>query len=244
MRVQYMSDLHAEFMRDQGRSFFEGLPDTGADVLVLAGDIGVAEDESLFRILEHALARFAEVVYVAGNHEYYHSSPEKVGAALTDFCARHARFHWLNGSSVEISGQRFVGATLWFPDPGPSYPRANLYDNKMITDFEPWAYQEHERAVRYLSESVISGDVVVTHHLPSSWLIHPRWLGDPKNLCFASDSLSVDVIGRARAWIYGHTHKSREDTVGDTLLAVNPFGYARREENPDFDEACCFEISL
>jgi predicted phosphodiesterase len=73
MRLQLLSDLHFEFHRDGGRSFVDSFDPTGIDVLVLAGDIAVAEG------IPHALAllcerfRDATVVFVHGNHEFYGS---------------------------------------------------------------------------------------------------------------------------------------------------------------------------
>lgn len=241
MRIQIMSDLHAEFMRDNGLSFMKTLPDTGADVLVLAGDVGMVAGGSLFRMLECALARFRDVVYVTGNHEYYRSSPAEVHEAIAAFGRRHAGFHWLSAGTVEIAGQRFIGATLWFPPCRDQYARGLLSDFSVIADFEPWVYEQHAQAVEYLEAHVQPGDIVVTHHLPSSSVVHPRWVGNALNPFFASDSLSTAVLGRAAVWVYGHTHDSKDDRIGATRLLVNPFGYARHELNPNFDEALCID---
>jgi predicted phosphodiesterase len=43
MRLQLLSDLHFEFHRDGGHAFVDSLDPTGIDVLVLEGDIAVAD---------------------------------------------------------------------------------------------------------------------------------------------------------------------------------------------------------
>jgi len=62
MRPHILSDLHTEF--DE----FDP-PETDADIVVLAGDIGVGTGG-----IEWAARQFSErtVIYVPGNHEYYH----------------------------------------------------------------------------------------------------------------------------------------------------------------------------
>jgi predicted phosphodiesterase len=58
----FCNDLHVEF------EDFEP-PATAADVVILAGDIGVGLEG-----LQWAKARYPDrpVIYVAGNHEFYH----------------------------------------------------------------------------------------------------------------------------------------------------------------------------
>jgi len=65
-RIQVLSDVHTEFYRDEGESFIAGLDPSGVDVLVLAGDIGVAAGTK--RSLEKFCARYAEatVLFVPG----------------------------------------------------------------------------------------------------------------------------------------------------------------------------------
>ncbi len=38
-------------------------------------------------------------------------------------------------------------------------------------------------------------------------------------------------------WVHGHTHASLDYRIGATRVVCNPFGYARDEENPHFEEA-------
>lgn len=116
MRIQLVSDLHLEV--DPG---FEVRPLPGADVLVLAGDIGCYQPGSLLDEPDFGLGRFSPrrvdapwpvVIFVPGNHEY----------DSLDFDATHQRLRalcqdlgivWLEREVVVIDGVRFVGTTLW-----------------------------------------------------------------------------------------------------------------------------------
>ena len=75
MKIQLLSDLHLET-----HPHFEPTPASGADVLVLAGDVGSYQPGSRLSDDLFGLARFSPlpqfagwptpVIYVPGNHEY------------------------------------------------------------------------------------------------------------------------------------------------------------------------------
>jgi predicted phosphodiesterase len=133
MKIKVVSDLHLEF---------EDLIIKNAedcDVLVLSGDILVAEDlydypspdpytpggmENFGRrvqnsirfndFLKRASFQFPHVVYVAGNHELYHGKWVKSINFLRDFCStRFNNIHFLERDMVTIDDVTFVGGTLW-----------------------------------------------------------------------------------------------------------------------------------
>ena len=68
MRIRVLSDLHREFGHVE-------LPEVDADIVVLAGDT----DRGV-RGVRWAIARFSPtpVLYIAGNHEFYGETFEKV----------------------------------------------------------------------------------------------------------------------------------------------------------------------
>src|SRR5690606_34260778 len=72
MNIQLLSDLHLEANPD-----FQPVPVPGADLLVLAGDVGSYQQQRGGRVMDEpdwGLARFADwpvpVLFVPGNHEY------------------------------------------------------------------------------------------------------------------------------------------------------------------------------
>lgn len=120
--IQLLSDLHLEV-----HPHFVPTPAAGADLLVLAGDVGSYQAGSRLLDQDFGLARFSPlqgwptpVLFVPGNHEY----------DLLDFDATHLRLratcerlgiHWLEREVLtlqQITGRpgpavRFIGTTLW-----------------------------------------------------------------------------------------------------------------------------------
>ena len=114
MKIQLLSDLHLEV-----HPHFVPQPAPGADVLVLAGDIGSYQAGSLLGAMgdEHfGLERFAHwpvpVIFVPGNHEYDAQDFDAAHARLRATCERLG-LHWLERETLVLDGVRFVGTTLW-----------------------------------------------------------------------------------------------------------------------------------
>jgi Icc-related predicted phosphoesterase len=243
VRIQLLSDLHFEFHRDAGQSFVESLDPAGVDVLVLAGDIAVGE--GILPALDLFCRRYAgaTVLYVLGNHEFYVAGRERVLSLVEGAVKQHENLVWLDVSSIEIGGRRFLGAPLWFGRHPPAERfKPKVTDFEVIPDFEAWVYDENERAVAFLENELREGDVVVTHHLPSEGSVAPSFKGHPLNPFFVCD---VEPLIRSRKpalWFHGHTHCSMRYQLGPTTVACNPFGYVGFELNPEFDAQLCFEL--
>ena len=243
MRIQLLSDLHFEFHRDNGRSFVESLDPDGVDVLVLAGDISVGED--LPGALDLLCRRFhgSAVIYVHGNHEFYGSRLERVRQLTRQAASSNRNLSWLDKCGVEVGRTWFWGAPLWFPHTVTDPSLKNLLnDFSAIEDFESWVYRENLEAVGFLQENVEHGDVVVTHHLPSDRCVSSRYRASALNPFFVSDMTPFIEERQPLLWLHGHTHDSRDLAIGGTRLLCNPFGYARGDVNPEFDEKLIIEV--
>jgi len=122
MQIQLLSDLHLESHPD-----FTVRPLPGADVLVLAGDIGSYQHGSQLAVRgdeDFGLARFAPlhgwptpVLFVPGNHEYDGLDFDTAHARLRATCERLGMI-WLERETVQLTAAngcrvRFVGTTLW-----------------------------------------------------------------------------------------------------------------------------------
>jgi Icc-related predicted phosphoesterase len=241
MILRILSDLHFEFHRDRGAEFVRTLVADPQEVLVLAGDIAVGE--GLGPALAAFCAKWRHVVFVAGNHEFYHHRPQEVLAILQHCQKLHRNFHWLNNGQVTVEGQRFVGGTLWFGQTAGQQPtRHYLSDFHAIEDLEPWVYREHDQAVAFLYKELRDTDVVVTHHLPAQECVAPKWANSPLNPFFVHD-LSGLIRARApKLWIHGHTHEAVDLRIGETRILANPFGYRGQEEQPHFKPGLTVEI--
>jgi Icc-related predicted phosphoesterase len=117
MKIQLMSDLHLEV--DPG---FAPRAAPGADMLVLAGDIGAGPDTPMadFGAADWCLSRFSPalghwpvpVIYVPGNHEYDGREFDDCRVRLRDI-VEALGIHWLERETRIIDGVRFIGTTLW-----------------------------------------------------------------------------------------------------------------------------------
>lgn len=120
MNIQLLSDLHLE-----AQPHWQPTPAPGADVLVLAGDIGSYQASSQLADDDFGLARFSPlhgwptpVLFVPGNHEYDGLDFDAAHSRLRDTCARlgltwleRSVLHWpTKAGEVAL---RFIGTTLW-----------------------------------------------------------------------------------------------------------------------------------
>jgi len=108
VKILILSDLHLEFGRMSPIHGGERI-DEGVDVVVLAGDI--AEGVQGIRWARETFIT-KEIVYVAGNHEYYNRHCETLQKDMRSI-ASNMGVHFLDEDSVELFGVRFLGATLW-----------------------------------------------------------------------------------------------------------------------------------
>lgn len=134
MKIKLVSDLHLEFSDINIKN------DEGCDVLILSGDIMIAEelhDHPAFDFNPYSHGAFAELgrkqqrvtrfrdflkrcsfqfphtIYVAGNHEFYHGKWAKGIQYLRDECAKFPNVHYLERDCVKIDDVTFIGGTLW-----------------------------------------------------------------------------------------------------------------------------------
>lgn len=229
MRLQLTSDVHTEFHADRGAEWLRGLDPSGVDVLIVAGDLTL--EPWLPSVLSGLCERYPHVVYVTGNHEYYRSSRLRIYLLLTELSKRLSNLHWLNDSTVEIDGQRFIGGTLWFPHIGDGEDerlQSCLADFSQIEGFERWVYTANREAKAFLSTNLRPTDVVVTHHLPHKVAIAPQWSVPPMdklNRFFLSDMSALIAQVQPQLWCFGHTHAPIDARIGCTRLLCNPLGY-------------------
>jgi len=229
MRIRFLSDLHLEVTP-------YAPPETGADLVVLAGDIhngaaGIEWARESFR---------APVLYVPGNHEYYEG---EFGAVLDALEAAAARtgVRLLDCAQHVAGDVRFLGCTLWTDySLAPADRRQRVIDDSRTRNpdyalirfgsrnFAPEdAIALCERHRRWLDarldEAFAGTTVVITHFAPHPLSIAPAYAGHPANPAFIVDLEAM--MGRAGLWIHGHTHTRFDYRVRGTRVVCNPRGY-------------------
>ena len=122
MKIQLLSDLHLE-----AHPHWQPKPAPGAELLVLAGDIGSYQTGSLLTDPDFGLARFSPrlgwptpVLFVPGNHEYDGLDFDQAHDRLRETCARlgitwleREVLHWPVSAAPGARSMRFIGTTLW-----------------------------------------------------------------------------------------------------------------------------------
>ncbi len=242
MRLQILSDLHLEFLETSVRmiEWIDRLDASGVDVLVLAGDI--VGHSHLALVLDHFSHKYSdsEIVYCYGNHEFYGARFDDKPLAQSDL---PHNLHVLDKNVVEISGQRFIGAALWFPLKVEAQAhRYRLSDFSTIRGFDPAVYDENEATARFFADEMQPGDVVVTHHYPCKLSTSKEWENDPTNAFFYSPLDDLIEERKPKFWVHGHTHDSFDYRFGETRIVCNPLGYPERQENPNFSARLIIDL--
>jgi Icc-related predicted phosphoesterase len=221
MKIKLISDIHTEFDSDRGEKFLKSVPNEGVDVLVVAGDLTTKYYEENLSLL---CDRFPDVIYVMGNHDYWHSSIQERHAMMGELSSRFPNLHWLHNQRVNIGGVNFAGCPLWFPR--KDCPITKRWpDFAYVAEGHEGIFQEHETSRKFLEDEVQAGDVVITHHLPTQDCVADEWKGSRSNCYFVANVEDV-VYGKEPAyWFFGHTHNARHLMVGKTEFFCNPRGY-------------------
>lgn len=250
MKILVLSDLHLEFA-----SFSPSSEEV--DLVILAGDIW-KKDLGIYWARE--TWPNTEIIYVAGNHEFYNSDRNAVLSSLRS-AAEDTGVHFLDNDEVVIKGVRFLGATLWTDfllfgltrqEASMNAGRDGLNDFSVINEgvslFTPGdAVRLCNTSKRWLKSKLIDSShegktVVITHHLPSMLSVSQRYKTDILSACFASHL--DELLGYSELWIHGHTHDSFDYTENGTRVICNPRGYIFRgaQENLKFNPGLIVEI--
>jgi Icc-related predicted phosphoesterase len=263
MKIQLLSDLHLET-----HPHWKATPATGADLLVLAGDIGSYQPGHHMQDEDFGLRQFSPlwgwptpVVFVPGNHEYDGQDFDTAHVRLRETCERLG-LRWLERESwltpwSDRQGRplRLVGTTLWtdfeaLGAPEKAYRAANFYLKKTATTRlgEPFlAEQMRAQSLQCqawlrpaLEQPFAGSTVVVTHFAPSLRSADPRYGMTPgtAGFCSALD----DLLPHAQLWLHGHLHAPSDYVAAGCRVVANPLGYARKNEQLAFQAQHCIEV--
>lgn len=234
MKIRLLSDLHTEFRLPYTTHAMSTY--LGEDVLVLAGDIASGSTNTMRVIKFFKDLGFPQIIFVAGNHEYYGGDYDDFNTKMTEKCADLEGVHFLNPGSVEINGVLFVGGTLWtnFGDNpfSQSAAKRGINDFRVIKNFDVnrcvRTYYDHVEYIKdqYESRKPQQKTVVVTHFLPARECIAERFRGpDLINDYFANNLGEYIATMSNTTWMFGHTHDATDIVLGDTRVVANPHGY-------------------
>ena len=113
MKLHILSDLHTEFDRP-GTGFVP--PETDADVVILAGDIGL-HTHGLEWVVSQSSFDGKTILYVLGNHEFYGAEyfgiRQQCRLKVKEYQALGVPIYLLDDDVLVINGERFLGCQLW-----------------------------------------------------------------------------------------------------------------------------------
>lgn len=282
MKIKVVSDLHLEFSDINIKN------DENCDVLILSGDILVAQDlhdhphmdynpyssgaladlgrrqQTALRFrdfLKRVSFQFPHVVYVAGNHEFYHGKFIGGLQDLRNECAKHPNIYFMENDMKVIDDVVFVGATLWTDmnrgDPLTLHAVTDMMNDYRVIRHDGHGYTKlrpahtadrHRKSLGYIQQILeMNADkrcVVVTHMAPSFKSISGKYADQQlMNGAYASD-LSEFICDRPqiKLWTHGHVHNVNDYMIGETRVVSNPRGYEGYEPDTGWNPNIVLEI--
>jgi len=267
VKLQLLSDLHLETQPE-----VQVAPVPGAELLVLAGDIGSYQPGSRLPGEDFGLERFAPargwptpVLFIPGNHEYDNLDYDAAHERLRATCERLG-ITWLERESLVVDRVRFIGTTLW-------------------TDFDALAVQapdaarlvkQRDKALRaanfYLAKTAATrrGHPFLAEQWRELGLECQAWLRRALDEPFEGPTVVVThfapslrsadpryglspgtagfcnaldaLLPRAQLWLHGHLHCPQDYQVGGCRVVANPLGYARKGEQEGFRPGLLLEV--
>lgn len=247
MKLALASDIHLEF-----GDWYPTNPEK-ADVLILAGDILVANafqkaNDPLHKMfkqfLENTKKEYEHVIYISGNHEYYHGNFQLVPEILKSICDKLG-IVFLNDEEYNLGDYTFLGGTLWTDM--NSEDRSTIYRIKnSMNDFRLIKYHNmlfspndaiahHKKFLGQIANSIEKNPdrkyIVLSHHAPSRLSTKPKYSDDwEMNGGYSSHLESfIENHPQILVWFHGHTHDNFDYMIGKTRIVCNPRGYVEYE---------------
>ena len=263
MLVRPFSDIHAEFWPANKipRILSMVVPSLLTDqdtVALVAGDLGLAHrQETWLKILSLLSKQFLAVIYVEGNHFFYHNDFFGRIQEIRSKISLPKNVHFLENESARIDDVLFVGATLWTDFHGQDffamqYAKQNMNDFRLIKKSDGHrllpqdTVEQFQKSKSYIFAALKNAGgkktVVLTHHGVSPLSIPQRFQGDSLNYAFMTDISREIIDSGPDLWVHGHTHDKFDYFLNKTRVVVNPYGYMDVELNPQYDNKLVIEI--
>jgi len=245
MKVLPISDTHFEYDGiDEIGLFIDSLAE--ADIVILAGDI--CNNKNLDFCIELFCSKYNKVLYVPGNHEFWHKEFDEVIKEIKRLEDKYFNFIPLWRDSILIDGVRFLGI-VGFPEIIPFTNKvADL--GKMIqphtwlnlNSIKDWEWIEQEIKWFWLLEEHET-KVFISHFTPTEYGIHEDFKNHPLNWYFCLDKTELlKRINNKSYWISGHIHNAYQKQINNCLALANPRGYKYERRLNKFNKDLILDI--
>ena len=222
--LQYISDIHLERLSSFPRI------DQKSKNIALIGDIGDPFKNNYSDFLKFNSDHFERVFLVAGNHEYWRGSYNKVNDQIQNVTQKLPNVEFLNNSCTTLNEFTILGGVLWTPFVTSS---STLHNNNSPSVL-------HNKTVKFIVNSINdyqklnnlhdyhqNNVIVLTHYLPSYKLITPNFCTNAWDHLHNKYASHLDhlIVSPVRAWLCGHSHCTLETTINGVFCAINSLGY-------------------
>jgi predicted phosphohydrolase len=257
MKLAWATDIHFDHLDDDGKiSALEALSTSGADDIVICGDIGTANNLiwSLSKIDEH-IPFGASVYFVLGNHDFYNSSVKKVRHLVSEFCRSHVRMEYLHFSHHPVrigKNTCIIGCDGWGDSLNGDFEdtRVRMSDFAYIEDLCWLTHEElRKKLIAFGEESANKirrllmmavrrfPNIIMATHIPpfveSSWYEGKQSSVDflPFFTCAAVGRVLEEVMGKfpdnKLTVLCGHSHGGGEFIKGNIRVLTGKAEYGK-----------------
>lgn len=106
--------------------------------------------------------------------------------------------------------------------------------------------EEHKKCRSFIEKAVAetkaSKIIVATHHVPSFELMAPEFKNSSINGAFTVELGNYIADSPIDFWIYGHSHRNIDKTIGSTQCVSNQLGYVFQNEHLSFRIDAAIEV--
>ena len=244
MKLALYSDLHLEMVLRPKGAMHWSPAEFDVDAVVLAGDIAGGTDGLCWAAEAFRQCPVSpEILYIAGNHEYYSQDRRHLLAEMRETAAKLG-IHFLENEVLELNGVRFLGTTLWsdFALYGAAAKAKHMKaaqqrirdysailsdDDRHIDPKETSHLHLEARAFleRELEKPFSGKTVVVTHFAPHPECVPEQFRGSVLSPYFTSDMTPLMRRHAIDLWAFGHTHHNINFIESGCRVVSNQMGY-------------------
>lgn len=260
LKIQFVSDLHLEFL--QNRQYLQDHPlQVTGDILLIAGDSAYLDlpNSNLdtygsYSFWDWASRHYQQVIVCLGNHDFY--AHYDLSTMPDSYCRqiRH-NVHAYYNSVVSIGDIDIIISTLW----SKIEPCDAFLTEHNVSDFYRIKYnghrltaedfnREHARCLQFIQQAVVESKaktkIVLTHHVPTHLCTAQEFCGSTINGAFTVELGEYIVDSGIDYWIYGHSHRNIDAQISGTRILSNQLGYISHGEHQHngFDPARHIDI--